>query len=143
MLLLPPRCIATFLLRQHSRGSHTLDAALPRIALTTCRAGVSGAGPRRHPLRPVTTASLAPGGPKTEMDPAVEQTVERIHCSPMRIVLYLGGGASQVGGAGPEGWGRGCRKWFRTPVWGSGCRCTAETSCCWQAASRGSSSRRR
>lgn len=31
------------------------------------------------------------------LPPEVEVTVERIHCSPLRIVLYLGGGASQVG----------------------------------------------
>lgn len=31
------------------------------------------------------------------MDPAVENVVERIHSSTARIVLYLGGGASQVG----------------------------------------------
>lgn len=30
------------------------------------------------------------------MDPAVEMTVEKIHSSTVRIVLYLGGGASQV-----------------------------------------------
>ena len=31
------------------------------------------------------------------LPPEIEHTVERIHCSPLRIVLYLGGGASQVG----------------------------------------------
>lgn len=33
------------------------------------------------------------------LPPEIEHTVERIHCSPVRIVLYLGGGASQVGAA--------------------------------------------
>ncbi len=36
------------------------------------------------------------GGPSGGMDAAVEDVVERIHSSTVRIVLYLGGGASQV-----------------------------------------------
>lgn len=38
------------------------------------------------------------------MDPEVEMTVEKIHSSTMRLVLYLGGGASQVGAGGGGRW---------------------------------------
>lgn len=53
--------------------------------------------PRRSHLRqqrhrPLSTRAVQAGG----MEPEVEQIVERIHCTPVRIVLYLGGGASQV-----------------------------------------------
>ena len=39
----------------------------------------------------------------TEAAMAVEVTVEKIHCTTARIVLFLGGGASQVGPAGVAG----------------------------------------
>lgn len=51
-------------------------------------------GPHLSPSQ--ATALAGVGGPSSEMDPAVENVVERIHSSTVRIVLYLGGGASQV-----------------------------------------------
>ncbi|EFN55865.1 hypothetical protein CHLNCDRAFT_31015 [Chlorella variabilis] len=52
-------------------------------------------GPDRTQARQLSAAAL----PAAEtMDPAVENVVERIHSSTARIVLYLGGGASQAVG---------------------------------------------
>ena len=45
-----------------------------------------------QPRRGFSAAAAGPG-----MDPAVEVTVEKIHSTTVRIVLYLGGGGSQVG----------------------------------------------
>jgi hypothetical protein len=57
---------------------------------------------RRQTSRAQTVVAAIAAQPvqtKSEMDPAVEVTVEKIHCTTARIVLFLGGGASQVGPA--------------------------------------------
>jgi hypothetical protein len=57
---------------------------------------------RRQTSRAQTVVAAVAAQPvqtKSEMDPAVEVTVEKIHCTTARIVLFLGGGASQVGPA--------------------------------------------
>ena len=61
---------------------------------------------RRHTTRAqavVAAVAAQPVERGSEMDPAVEVTVEKIHCTTARIVLFLGGGASQVGPAGVAG----------------------------------------
>jgi hypothetical protein len=57
---------------------------------------------RRQTSRAQTVVAAVAAQPvqtKSEMDPMVEVTVEKIHCTTARIVLFLGGGASQVGPA--------------------------------------------
>lgn len=80
------------LLRTLSGGRRAATQLGSPLARRTSQAGQPTG--RRHlslSARCEAAATMEAGLPAE-----IEHTVERIHCSPVRIVLYLGGGASQV-----------------------------------------------
>ena len=56
---------------------------------------------QRARRRSTAPRALATGPAASAMDPEVEMTVEKIHSSRARIVLYMAGGGSQVGRSAP------------------------------------------
>lgn len=86
------------LLRALSLGRRAAGCSIqPRSSLPRGATQPGQPAGRRH--LSLSAAPSAPAAMEAALPPEIEHTVERIHCSPVRIVLYLGGGASQVGAA--------------------------------------------
>lgn len=75
---------------------------LPSLSVATHFSPLSFTAPRRLPkpssrhlpvIAAAMTTQAAPPGPQ---DTIIEETVERIHSSPFKLVMYVTGGASQV-----------------------------------------------
>ena len=83
------RCQALWRLPSHPVAIQyrIIPRALPRRE--------SGQRPRQQ--LPLIVAALTTQAISSPMESLIEETVERIHSSPFKLVMYVTGGASQVG----------------------------------------------